>query len=65
MKGRVGAALLVVTLVLWSRCGRLARADPIRSSSPSSHARGAPGELPLRHAAADAENVAARADDAR
>jgi hypothetical protein len=35
----------------------LARADPIRILVAASHARGAPGELPLLHAAADVEHV--------
>jgi hypothetical protein len=53
MKTWVGAAVLVAGLGLSSG----ARADSVRILIAASHARGAPGELPLRHAAADAENV--------
>jgi hypothetical protein len=50
---RAGAAVLLASLGLSAG----ARADPVRILIAASHARGAPGELPLRHAAADAGNV--------
>ncbi|MGH7440179.1 MAG: caspase family protein [Polyangiaceae bacterium] len=54
MKAWIGGAVLLAGLGL---C-RGAHAEPVRILIAASHARGAPGELPLRHAAEDAENVA-------
>ncbi len=54
MNGWVGAAVLAA---LFAASG-VAHADPIRILIAVSHARGAPGELPLHHAAADVEQVA-------
>jgi hypothetical protein len=53
MRAGVGAAVLAASLATpW-----FARADPIRILVAASHARGAPGELPLLHAAADVAQV--------
>ena len=53
MKAWVGAVVLLASLL----ASRPARADPIRILVAASHSRGAPGELPLLHAAADVEHV--------
>ena len=53
MKAWIGAAVLSASVTAsWA-----ARADPIRILVAASHSRGAPGELPLLHAAADVEHV--------
>jgi hypothetical protein len=53
MRAWVGAAVISASVATsWS-----ARADPIRILVAASHSRGAPGELPLLHAAADVEHV--------
>ena len=53
MKAWLGAAVLSASVTAsWA-----ARADPIRILVAASHSRGAPGELPLLHAAADVEHV--------
>jgi hypothetical protein len=49
----IGAAVLSAFLV----AAGAARADPIRILVAASHSRGAPGELPLLHAAEDVEHV--------
>jgi hypothetical protein len=49
----MGAAAFAVSLATPA----LAHADPIRILLAVSHSRGAPGELPLLHAAADVEHV--------
>jgi hypothetical protein len=53
MKSWTGAALLMASLA----ASGLAHAEPIRILIAVSHARGAPGELSLHHAAADVEHV--------
>ena len=53
MKSWTGAALLTASFAT----SALAHAEPIRILIAVSHARGAPGELALHHAAADVENV--------
>ncbi len=53
MRTWVGAAVLSASLVATGA----ARADPIRILVAASHSRGAPGELPLLHAAEDVEHV--------
>jgi hypothetical protein len=53
MRAWVGAVVLSAFLAKSSP----ARADPIRILVAASHARGAPGELPLLHATADVEYV--------
>ena len=53
MRVWVGAVVLRASLL----ASRAARADPIRILVAASHSRGAPGELPLLHAAADVEHV--------
>lgn len=53
MKRWLGAAIVSASLLAPS----VARADPIRILIAASHSRGAPGELPLQHAAADVEHV--------
>jgi hypothetical protein len=53
VKAWIGAAVLSASVTAsWA-----ARADPIRILVAASHSRGAPGELPLLHAAADVEHV--------
>jgi hypothetical protein len=54
VKTWIGAGVLAASLTAsWT-----ARAEPIRILVAASHSRGAPGELPLLHAAADVEHVA-------
>ncbi len=53
MKRWLSAAVVSASLAASSS----ARADPIRILIAASHARGAPGELPLQHAAADVDHV--------
>jgi len=53
MKRWLGALLACA----WLAIGTIARAEPIRILVAASHARGAPGELPLQHAAEDARHV--------
>jgi hypothetical protein len=57
MTRRLVAALLSLSLLL--ALGRSARADPLRLLVAVSTASGAPGELPLHHAADDAQQVQA------
>jgi hypothetical protein len=53
VKAWIGAAVLAASATAsWT-----ARAEPIRILVAASHSRGAPGELPLLHAAADVEHV--------
>src|SRR5271170_2892610 len=53
MRAWMGAAAFAASLATPA----LAHADPIRILLAVSHSRGAPGELPLLHAAADVEHV--------
>ena len=53
MKGWTGAAVLTASVA----ASGPAHADPIRILVAASHARGAPGELALHHAAADVDQV--------